>query len=168
MTAEGTALPAPEGGGPSVQERYAPLSVCFGCGPANEAGLRIRSFEGADGELVATWRSKPEHHAFDGVLSGGIIGAILDCHANWAAAMAIMRARGADAPPATVTAHYEVRLRRPTPTEVPLRLRARAVVQDDDRAVSTATLESEGAVTATFEGTFVAVRSGHPAEHRWR
>ena len=27
---------------PSVQERYAPQSICFGCGPANDKGLRIR------------------------------------------------------------------------------------------------------------------------------
>ncbi|MBT3600844.1 MAG: PaaI family thioesterase, partial [Euryarchaeota archaeon] len=26
----------------SVQEKYAPNSICFGCGPANEKGLQIR------------------------------------------------------------------------------------------------------------------------------
>ena len=29
---------------PSLQERYAPRAVCFGCGPANPDGLHIRSF----------------------------------------------------------------------------------------------------------------------------
>ena len=28
-----------------VQERYAPHSVCYGCGPANPDGLHLRSFE---------------------------------------------------------------------------------------------------------------------------
>ena len=32
--------------GKSLQETYAPHNACFGCGPANEKGLRIRSFVG--------------------------------------------------------------------------------------------------------------------------
>ena len=36
---------------PSLQERYAPHNTCFGCGPANAQGLRIRSF--AEGDEVA-------------------------------------------------------------------------------------------------------------------
>jgi len=39
---------------PSLQERYGPASACFGCGPANPKGLRIRSFP-AGGEVVAEW-----------------------------------------------------------------------------------------------------------------
>jgi len=46
----------------SVQETYAPNNRCFGCGPANDRGLRIRSFEQGD-ELVCEWRPQP--HAFD-------------------------------------------------------------------------------------------------------
>ena len=34
-----------------VQETYAPQNRCFGCGPANDKGLRIRSFEEGE-ELV--------------------------------------------------------------------------------------------------------------------
>ena len=33
----------------SLQEQFAPASICFGCGPANDRGLRIRSFQGPDG-----------------------------------------------------------------------------------------------------------------------
>ena len=39
----------------SVQERYAPRSICFGCGPANARGLHIRSVPDGDG-LVARAR----------------------------------------------------------------------------------------------------------------
>ena len=76
--------------GPSLQSHYSPASRCFGCGPANEQGLRIESHEaeevGEPGELVAEWRPLPHHLAFEGVLNGGIIGTLLDCHANWTAA----------------------------------------------------------------------------------
>ena len=66
---------------PSVQETYAPTNKCFGCGPANEKGLRIRSFEEGD-VLVCEWHAEPHHQAFDGILNGGICGALLDCHSN--------------------------------------------------------------------------------------
>ena len=36
-----------------------------------------------------------------------------------------------------------------------------------DRAVVEASIESNGKVTDTCRGTFVAVKEGHPAYHRW-
>jgi hypothetical protein len=67
----------------SVQDRYAPDNHCFGCGPANPKGLGIKSFETENGELVAEWTPEiPTHEAFDGMLNGGIIGALLDCDCN--------------------------------------------------------------------------------------
>jgi hypothetical protein len=36
-----------------------------------------------------------------------------------------------------------------------------------DRAVVEASIEANGKVTATCRGTFVAVKEGHPAFHRW-
>jgi acyl-coenzyme A thioesterase PaaI-like protein len=152
--------------GEGVQDRYAPRSTCFGCGPANPHGLRIKSRE-EPGGLVATWTPAPHHEAFPGILSGGIIGALLDCHSNWTAACHLMRQSGAAQPPCTVTAEYSVRLLRPTPSGAPVTLRARVAEAHPDRAVVEATLESGGEVCATCRGTFVAVRPGHPAYHRW-
>ncbi len=150
----------------SLQETYAPGNRCFGCGPANEKGLRIRSFA-RDGELVADWRAEPHHQAFDGILNGGICGALLDCHSNWAAAHHLMTKSGAEDPPCTVTSDFHVTLKRPTPIDALLHLTARVVESKEDRAVVEATLEAGGRVTATCRGTFVAVRPGHPAYHRW-
>jgi acyl-coenzyme A thioesterase PaaI-like protein len=150
----------------SVQETFAPQNRCFGCGPANDKGLRIRSFEEGE-DLVCEWRPEPHHVAFDGILNGGICGALLDCHSNWAAAIHLMKQEGASTPPCTVTADFHVQLRRPTPMDVPLQLRARVVESSGDRAVVEATLEAAGKVTATCRGTFVAVKEGHPAYHRW-
>jgi acyl-coenzyme A thioesterase PaaI-like protein len=153
----------------SVQERYAPANRCFGCGPANEKGLRIRSFaSGGEGdELVARWRPDSHHLAFDGVVNGGIIGALLDCHSNWTAALHLMRRRSEAAPPCTVTADFFVRLRRPTPLDAELFLSARVVESEGDRAVVDAEIVANGKVTATCRGSFVAVGPGHPAWHRW-
>jgi acyl-coenzyme A thioesterase PaaI-like protein len=150
----------------SLQETYAPGNRCFGCGPANEKGLRIRSFLEGD-ELVCEWRPQPHHQAFEGVLNGGICGALLDCHSNWTAAYHLMKKRGIPSPPCTVTADFHVTLKRPTPMDAPLHLRARVVESNDSKATVEATLEANEKVTATCRGTFVAVEKGHPAYHRW-
>jgi acyl-coenzyme A thioesterase PaaI-like protein len=159
---QGAAAPA----GPSLQERYAPANACFGCGPANSKGLRIRSFPQGD-EVVAEWTPEPHHEAYPGMLNGGIIGTLLDCHCNWTAAYHLMKTSGSSSPPCTVTAEYSVKLRRPTPTAGPVKLRARVVESSEDRAIVEATLEAGGKTCATGTGTFVAVKPGHPAYHRW-
>ncbi len=150
----------------SLQERLAPENRCFGCGPANEKGLRLRSFESGD-ELVAEWTPEPHHLAFEGVLNGGICGTLLDCHSNWAAAVYLMKKAGSDRLPFTVTAEFHVRLKRPTPLGVLLSLRSRVVESGEDRAVVEAEIAAEGKVTATCRGTVVAVKEGHPAFRRW-
>ena len=150
----------------ALQERYSPGSICFGCGPANPRGLHVRSFVEGD-EVVAAWQPEPHHQAFPGMLNGGIVGALLDCHSNWTAAHHLMVKAGLDAPPCTVTADYAIKLKRPTPVDVPVHLRASVVESSDDRAVIEATLSSGDVVTATCRGTFVAVKPGHPAYHRW-
>ena len=150
----------------SLQDRYAPQNRCFGCGPANEKGLRIKSFV-EDSEVVCDWRPQPHHQAFDGILNGGICGALLDCHSNWTAAYHLMKGSGAASPPCTVTAEFHVRLKRVTPMDVPLHLKARVVESTEDRAVVEAELSANNQVTATCRGTFVAVQEGHPAYRRW-
>ena len=152
--------------GQSLQERYAPANACWGCGPANPHGLRIRSFPNGD-EVVADWKPEPRYEAFPGVLNGGIIGTLLDCHCNWAAAWHLMQKGGADRPPCTVTAEYAIKLLRPTPTTQPIYLSAKIVESTDKRATVEGTLTGGGKVCATCRGIFVAVEEGHPAFHRW-
>jgi acyl-coenzyme A thioesterase PaaI-like protein len=101
------------------------------------------------------------------VLNGGIVGALLDCHSNWAATVALMKAQNLPSPPCTVTSDFAVTLKRPTPMGPDLVLWAKAVDIQGDRATVEATITAEGKVTATCRGTFVAVKPGHPAYHRW-
>ncbi len=151
----------------ALQDRYAPNGACFGCGPANERGLRIKSHPREDGSVVTTFHARKEHEAYDGALSGGIIGTLMDCHSNWTATYHLMRKSGADTPPCTVTAEYAVKMRRPTPTAGPIEIVARPVEVSEDRATVEAELSAGGRVCATARGTFVAVKPGHPAYHRW-
>src|SRR5918998_3045285 len=148
--------------GQSLQERYAPRMKCFGCGPANEQGLRIRSFERGE-EIVCEWRAQSHHEAFPGMLNGGIIGALLDCHSNWAAAYHLMQRRGEDSPPCTVTADYSIKLLRPTPIDQPVSLSARVVDSSDDRATVEAALTAGGQDTPTLRGSLCRGKPRPPA-----
>lgn len=151
----------------SLQDRYSPQGACFGCGPANEKGLKVKSIAQESGEVVAEWLPQAHHEAFPGMLNGGIIGALLDCHCNWTAAYHLMKTSGAEHPPCTVTAEYTIKLKRPTPTDKPVRLVAKVVDSLEDRAVIEGCLYSGEQLCATCRGTFVAVKPGHPAYHRW-
>ena len=154
----------------SLQERFAPQNACFGCGPANPEGLRIRSFPiggSVDAEVVAEWTPRPYHEAFDNVLNGGIIGTLMDCHSNWTAVWHLMCRDGLDKAVPCVTADFHVRMRRPTPSRQEVRITARAVESEGKRVRVEATLESGGETTATCVGNFVAVGPGHPAYERW-
>lgn len=150
----------------SLQETYAPNGICFGCGAVNEKGLQIKSFE-SNGEYIAEWHADAHHQAFPGMLSGGIIGSLLDCHSNWTAAHYLMKKNGKDAPDCTVTANYSVKLLRPTPFDATIYLKAKVVESTATTAVVEAELIAGDKVCATCKGLFVAVKEGHPAYHRW-
>ena len=150
----------------SLQQTFAPDSICFGCGPANKKGLQIASFASEDeqgAKLVATWHAKAHHQAFPGILNGGIIGALLDCHANWTACWHLMIVNKKNVPPCTVTAWFNVTLHRPTPCDKPINLTARPIKTEDRKVTVAATLEVDGKLCASCEGLFIAVKKEHPA-----
>ena len=151
----------------SLQDKYAPNSVCFGCGPKNARGLRIKSFP--DGQTVkADWTPEPCHAAFAGFASGGIVSVLLDCNGNWTAAYSLMRSGDLDRPPGTVTAEYTVRFVKPTPMLGPWQVRAWPTGIEGHKVRVEGDVSAGGTKTATMSGLFVAVREGHPAFHRWQ
>lgn len=166
----------------ACQDRYAAHGICYGCGPANEKGLRIKSFwEDTDDDnpdhgrtFVCRFTPEDHHQAFPGVINGGIIGTLLDCHSNWCAAMTLMEHHGWDEAMCTVTADFHVKLRAPTPAGTELTVKAWSEPPTGDgermakvRAEIWADTPRGRKITATCSGTFVAVEEGHPAWHRW-
>lgn len=150
----------------SVQDFYAPQLICFGCGPANDKGLQLKSFI-VDGSLVADFTPQPHHQAFPGMTNGGVIAALVDCHMNWAATCGLMTAHGLAKPPCSVTAEFQVKYHAPTPSQHSLRLVA-VVLETGKRSAKTSCevfVDETLVVSAT--GVFVAVKEGHPAFHRW-
>lgn len=117
----------------SLQEQFFPELRCFGCGPSNPKGLRLRSFASEDDESVrATFLPWPEHDNGLGYLNGGIIATVLDCHS---AAAVIHRADldglVLDGSLPYVTAGLEVSYRRPSPLHEPVELIARVARATD-------------------------------------
>ncbi len=135
----------------SIQERFFPDLTCFGCGPANAKGLRLRSYPKDDG-VVATFLPWPEHDNGLGYLNGGIIGTVLDCHSAAAVVLEVDR-RGwrepGDALLPFVTAGMDIRYRRPAPLHETSSLRAIVVEPGPDEMTVEVELAWDGKPRAT-------------------
>lgn len=109
-----------------VQEAYTPESACFGCGPGAVDGLHLRSFR-RQGGLEASVMLDKKYCAFPGIINGGIVSALFDCHGNWSAAIALMDRGCLPNPPLTLTFELLVTYQEPTPPDEPLVVRSHVV-----------------------------------------
>lgn len=67
----------------------------------------MRSFRAENG-LVAKTTVAQKFQAFPGIINGGIISTLFDCHGNWTAAVALMDKLRLPRPPLTLTAELLV------------------------------------------------------------
>lgn len=138
---------------------------CWGCGRDNSQGLRIKSHWDGDG-TICRWTPQPWHCASPThVVNGGVIGALIDCHAILSAMAQASRAAGGalgdGSPPIWyVTGKLEISYLRPTPLGPPLEIRASLEPQSERKTLVRCTLSAEGQPCAT--GLVLAVRV--PAE----
>ena len=116
--------------GRAFQEQI-PDNFCYGCGPGNPVGLRIRSIW-AGNEALCVFQPAPYHSAGPRhILNGGIIATLIDCHAVCTAIAHAYRAerRAIGSVPAIwyATASLAVHYLRPTPIDRLVTVRARVV-----------------------------------------
>ena len=143
----------------SFQDQGA-TTLCYGCGPANEQGLQVKSrWDGED--AVGTWTAEPHHcGGTREVVNGGVIATLLDCHSmNLAIARAYRdewRPIGSAPRVFFVTANMNINYRRPTPLGKPLELRASIRKVQGRKTFLTCTLSCERQVCA--EADVLAVR----------
>ena len=145
-------------------KKYAPKGICYGCGIKNKR-TRFRSF--VVKMQLCLFIPKEYHSAFPGILNGGIIGSILDCHSNWAAAYYIMKSKNMNFTPCTVTARYQIDLHKPTPIDKKLEIYAYLDKIDDNKAWIDAEVRIKKEKYSSCKGLFIAVQDDHPAYHRW-
>jgi acyl-coenzyme A thioesterase PaaI-like protein len=131
----------------SIQEQYFPDLPCFGCGPANEKGLRLRSFLTDAGDVTARFMPWPEHNNGLGFLNGGIIATLLDCHSAAAVVHTAMQ-HGWDVLPGAalphVTAGLDVRYLRPAPLLEPVTLHAEVLAATEPEITARVWMEWDG------------------------
>lgn len=136
--------------GVALQDELFPDLMCFGCGPLNDKGLRLKSYE-TDGVVTAEFMPWPEHNNGFGLLNGGIIATLLDCHSA-AAVMLSARQHGwerlGDALLPFVTAGLDVSYRRPAPLLEPVSLVAEVVRASEPEIECHVRLEHDGKVRA--------------------
>lgn len=78
-------------------------------GPASTSGLKLQSFRSIGG-LSAEVSIPRSFQAFPGIINGGIISTLFDCHGNWSAAIALMDKAALPRPPFTLSHSIQVRL----------------------------------------------------------
>lgn len=145
-----------------LQDSVMPDGVCYGCGSSNPHGHQIKSYWSADGRyLVATFQPQPYHTAYPGIVYGGLIASLIDCHSNWAAMMAGYRAEGREPGSAprivTVTASLGVKYLRPTPIDQLIHLKAWVEGEAGRKTRVLCELGTADEVTAQGDSVFVRV-----------
>jgi acyl-coenzyme A thioesterase PaaI-like protein len=145
---------------PAIQDAYAEWGAhCYGCGRLNEHGLQLKtSWEGD--ETVSRFHPQPFHTAMPGIVYGGLLASLIDCHGTGTAALAAYRAEGREPGTAPelryVTASLQVDFVKPTPLGPELEVRGRVEELKGRKVVVTATLAANGEVCV--KGRVVAVR----------
>ncbi|HAO21850.1 MAG: thioesterase [Desulfobacteraceae bacterium IS3] len=144
----------------AFQDYYSPNhSVCFGCGEHNRLGLRIKSIWEGDA-AVCRFTPKPEHTAFPGVVYGGLIASLIDCHGIATAIAAAYRAENRDMdtmPPIMyVTGNLNVSFLKPTPMNTELILKAEVKEMKPKKMVVLCSVFAGNEETA--KGEVIAIR----------
>jgi acyl-coenzyme A thioesterase PaaI-like protein len=111
----------------AIQDQL-PEQPCWGCGPRHPRGLRIKSYLSDDGS-VCSWRPGPDYVGWPGVLNGGILAALVDCHCVCTAVADVYRReqRPLDSHPsvAFATGSLSVTYLKPVPIDASVELSAR-------------------------------------------
>ena len=131
----------------------------MGCGRNNPQSLAVRTFwDGAEG--LCRFTPADHHTAFPGVVYGGLLASLIDCHSIGTAVAAMYdaegRAPGTEPEITCVTASLQVDYLKPTPMGVELLLRANIEELGARKAIVRCSLRAGAA--ETVRGRVVAVR----------
>ena len=142
-----------------------PDNNCFGCGPFNQQGLRIKSRWSA--QDVAECRFTPAAHHSAGplhTLNGGIIATLIDCHSVCTAiAKAYQMADrpiGAGEPIWFATGAMSIAYKKPVPLGAEVLLEATVMSAKEKKITMACAVFANGDVCATGEVIAVRVPEG--------
>lgn len=144
----------------AIQDTYNPAAaICYGCGMNNPHGLHIKTRW--DGEIGhSRFIPRDEHTAFPGVVYGGLIASLIDCHSIGTAIAAMYdaenRLAGSSPEITCVTGNLNVSYKEPTPMGVEIKLESHIKELTTKKAVVSTNLIANGIICAV--GEVVAVR----------
>lgn len=136
---------------------------CFGCGALNERGLKIKSRWAGD-RLVCRWRPEAHHIGYPGIVYGGTVASIVDCHAIWTAMATWARDQAHDlasGPPpfAFVTGRLSVNYLKAMRIDAALELSAYVVEPGGRKSLVACEVLQHGELCATAEVLVVRVEA---------
>lgn len=152
----------------ALQDLGAPDGVCFGCGPKNADGLRIKSYWDSDNiHVVMTHTPDTRYVGWPSLVYGGLISCLIDCHSNWTVMANHYRAEGREVGTQPridcVTGTLGVKYIKPTPMGVPLTLKARIEGEVGRKTRVICEVYANDILTALGDSIFVRVDLGHLA-----
>ncbi len=138
-----------------------PGNHCFGCGPTNIGGLRIKSRWLDEDSAVCYFDPSPAHSAGPRhILNGGIIATLIDCHSICTAIANHYREEdrliGSDPNVWCVTGGLEIRYLAPTPRADQVTLIATVSSRSEKKTIIECSVRSGNKLTA--EASVVAIR----------
>ncbi len=130
------------------------IAHCYGCGRMNEHGHQIRTFWDGD-ESVTHYLPKPFHTAVPGLVYGGLLASLIDCHSTGTASAAMYRAQDREMESLPhihfVTGSLQVSYLKPTPIGKTLEIRGRVREIKGRKVIIDSTVVVDGEITARGE-----------------
>ena len=149
-----------------LQDLAFPDGICFGCGSAHPSGLRIKSYWDKDGAYVLCKHTpRQEFTGWPGLVYGGLLAMLIDCHSNWTVMAYHYRAEGRA--PGTLpklecaTGNLNITYLRPTPIGVELTLKAHVKGKVGRKTRVICEVFADDVLTVTADSVFARV---DPAE----
>ena len=138
---------------------HMPENICFGCGSKNKDGLQIKSFWENE-ESICQWRSEKQYQGWPGLLNGGVLATLVDCHCMGTAMADAYRREGRslDSEPVYryATGTLTVKYLKPTHNDQVLELRAQVIEVKGRKTVLKCNVTANGELTATAD--VIAIR----------
>ena len=136
-----------------IFQDYMPNNICFGCGNSTKNGLHIKSYW--NGEIAeCEWSPKNIHQGWRGILNGGIIATVIDCHVM-GTSMAYAykhekRSLGSLPEYKYATGTMKIKYIKPTPNNT-IQLKAKILSYSEKKVHVSCEVLSKGIVTAIGE-----------------
>ena len=135
---------------PAIQDQM-PDQPCWGCGQNNPHGLQIKSYWSGE-STVCVWQPQPRYVGWPGILNGGILASLVDCHCICTAISdAEQRESSDDQPIAFATGSLNISYLRPVPIQSAVELSARITERTARKTRVECTVTAAGELCARAE-----------------